>query len=155
MWLLNGSRSPKLQIQFGYQYHHTTFQWSNLNSIFNCSETGELFLSETGLGSVRRKEHMLVYRSRSESGITIFRLVWCRQVLEILVHVCFLHFTFFVTFFATVLSQWDFAHRKFGLPSMGKTSCDRAALPNLQCMLGVLVFSYDNPPKLWHGIWDL
>ena len=47
----------------------------------------------------------------------------------------------FITFFTTVLSQWDFSHRKFGLPSMGKASCERVALPNLRCiMLGVLAF---------------
>ena len=47
-----------------------------------------------------------------------------------------------VTFslFTTVLSQWDFSHGKFWLLSPGKASCDRAALPNLQCMLGVLLF---------------
>ena len=42
-------------------------------------------------------------------------------------------------FFTTVLFQWDFSHRKFGLPSLGKASCDRVALPNLRCMLCVLV----------------
>ena len=39
-----------------------------------------------------------------------------------------------------VLSKWDFSHGKFGLPSTGKASCDRVALPNLRCMLGILVF---------------
>ena len=39
-----------------------------------------------------------------------------------------------------VMSQWNFSQRKFGLPSLGKASCDRIALPNLRCMLGVLVF---------------
>ena len=48
--------------------------------------------------------------------------------------------SFFI--FAAILSQWDFSQRKFGLPSPGKASCDRVALPNLRCMLGVLVFPY-------------
>ena len=39
-------------------------------------------------------------------------------------------------FFTTVLSQWDFSRGKFGLPSPGKASCNRVALPNLGCMLG-------------------
>ena len=43
---------------------------------------------------------------------------------------------FSFTFFSTILSQWDFSHRKFGLPSLGKASCDRVALPNLRCTLG-------------------
>ena len=41
----------------------------------------------------------------------------------------------------TVLCQWDFSHGKFELPSPGKAICDRVALPNLRCMLGVLVFA--------------
>ena len=41
--------------------------------------------------------------------------------------------------FTTVLSQFDISHGKFGLPSLGKASCDRVALPNLQCMPGTLV----------------
>ena len=46
----------------------------------------------------------------------------------------------FFIFWTTVLSQWDISHGKFGLPSPGKASCDTVALPNLLCMLGVLVF---------------
>ena len=43
--------------------------------------------------------------------------------------------------FTNALSQWDFSHGKFELLfSPGKASCDRVALPNLRCMLGVLVF---------------
>ena len=49
-------------------------------------------------------------------------------------------FFFFLTLFTALLSPWDITYRKFGLPSLGKASCDRVALPNLQCMLGVLVF---------------
>ena len=39
-----------------------------------------------------------------------------------------------------LLSQWDFSQKKFGLPFLGKASCNRVALPNLRCKLGVLVF---------------
>ena len=46
----------------------------------------------------------------------------------------------FLLIFATLLSQWDFSHGKFGLPSHGKASYERVVLSNLQCMLGVLVF---------------
>ena len=59
----------------------------------------------------------------------------------------------FPFFFTTVLSQLDFSHRKFGLPSLGKASCARVELPNLRCMLGVLVFP--SSTKLWHGLRDL
>ena len=45
-----------------------------------------------------------------------------------------------VVFFTTVLSHWDFSHGKSGLPAPVKASCDRVALPNLRCMLSVLVF---------------
>ena len=48
--------------------------------------------------------------------------------------------TFFKILFTTVLSQWDFSHGKFGLPSTEKASCNRVSLPYLWCMLGVLVF---------------
>ena len=48
--------------------------------------------------------------------------------------------TFFFFFLATVLSQWNFSHGKCGLLSPKNASCDRVALPNLRCMLGVLVF---------------
>ena len=49
---------------------------------------------------------------------------------------------FFTLFFflTTVLSQWYFSHGKFWLLSPGKANCDRVALPNLRCMLGVSVF---------------
>ena len=40
----------------------------------------------------------------------------------------------------TVLSQWDFSYGKLGLSSLGKASYDKVALPNLRCLLGVLVF---------------
>ena len=43
-------------------------------------------------------------------------------------------------FLTTALSQWEFSHGKFRLPSLGKASCNRAMLPNLGCMQGVLVF---------------
>ena len=46
---------------------------------------------------------------------------------------------FFVSvfIFTTVLSHWNFSRRKFRLLSPGKASCNRVALPNLQCMPGV------------------
>ena len=47
---------------------------------------------------------------------------------------------FLYNFFAAVLSQWDSSHGKFGLLFTGKASCDRVALPNLRCMLSVMVF---------------
>ena len=50
------------------------------------------------------------------------------------------YFFFFFLLFTTLLSQWDFSHGKFGLPSPGKASFDRVALTNLGCMLGVSVF---------------
>ena len=46
----------------------------------------------------------------------------------------------FTLLLTTVLSQWDFSHVKFGLLFPGKASCDRVALANLLCMLGVLAF---------------
>ena len=48
-------------------------------------------------------------------------------------------FYFDFIFYTNVLSQWDFSYGEFGLPSPGKASCDRVALPNLGCMLGALV----------------
>ena len=49
-------------------------------------------------------------------------------------------FKFNFLLFTTALSQWDFSNGKFGLPFPGKASCDRVALPDLGCILGVLVF---------------
>ena len=46
----------------------------------------------------------------------------------------------FFSSFVTVLSHWYFSFGKFWLLSPGKSSCDRVRLPNLWCMLGVLVF---------------
>ena len=37
----------------------------------------------------------------------------------------------------TVLWEMGNSHAKFGLPSPWKASCERVALPNLRCMLGV------------------
>ena len=45
-----------------------------------------------------------------------------------------------ISIITTLLSHRDFFHWKFGLLFMGKTSCDRVVLPNLQCILGVSVF---------------
>ena len=45
-------------------------------------------------------------------------------------------FIFFKKLFTTVLFQWDFFHGIFGLPCLGKASCNRVVLP----MLSVLVF---------------
>ena len=59
-------------------------------------------------------------------------------VLETIVS--FIYFILFLFTFTTVLSHWDFFHAKFGLPSSRKASCDRVVVPNLWCMLGVLVF---------------
>ena len=47
---------------------------------------------------------------------------------------------FLFSFFTATLSHWDLSYGKFGLLSPEKASCDRVALPNLGCMLGVLVF---------------
>ena len=52
---------------------------------------------------------------------------------------------YFYFYNTTVLSHWDFSNGKFGLPLPtpspgGNASSDRVALPNLQCMLGDLVF---------------
>ena len=46
----------------------------------------------------------------------------------------------FFFFLTAVLSRWDFSYGKIWLLSPGKASCDRVALPNPRCMLGVLVF---------------
>ena len=43
-------------------------------------------------------------------------------------------------FLTTVLSHWGFCHGKFGLPYLGKASCNRVSLPKLWCTPGVLVF---------------
>ena len=46
-----------------------------------------------------------------------------------------------VCFFVfNLLCQKDFSYGKFLFPSPGKASCDRVALPNLRCMVGVSVF---------------
>ena len=42
-------------------------------------------------------------------------------------------FCFLLLLFTAVLSQWGFSHGKFGLPSLGKASCDRVALPKQRC----------------------
>ena len=39
-----------------------------------------------------------------------------------------------------VLSHWDFSQREIRVVFPGEASNDRVALPNLRCMLGVLVF---------------
>ena len=43
-------------------------------------------------------------------------------------------------FFTTVLSQWDFSHGKFGLPSPGESQLQQSRATQLGCVLGVLVF---------------
>ena len=52
----------------------------------------------------------------------------------------FFSFLFFIFIFYKCMSPWDFSRGKFGLLSPGKVSCNRVALPNLLCVLGVLVF---------------
>ena len=48
-----------------------------------------------------------------------------------------------------------FSHGKFGLPSPGKASCDRVALPNLRCMLDVLVFPHSPNSDMDYGIFNV
>ena len=72
------------------------------------------------------------------TGIKIFR-----QYVEASVFFVFFFFLFFVLFcffFATLSSHLDFFHGKSALLSPRKASCDRVALRNLPCTLGVLVF---------------
>ena len=57
--------------------------------------------------------------------------------------------SFLLLLFTTVLSQWEFSHGKFGLLSPGKASCDRVALPNLLCMLGVFSVSVIHQTLTW------
>ena len=62
------------------------------------------------------------------------------------------------TFFTTVLSHLDFSHGEFGLPSLGKASCDRVALLNLRCMCWVYNISVSkNPPNydMDYGIFNV
>ena len=54
-------------------------------------------------------------------------------------------FFYLLLLFTFVLSQWDFPYEKFGL-----LSCHRVALPNLRCMLGILVFPQST--ELRHGL---
>ena len=51
-----------------------------------------------------------------------------------------IHYYFLKLYFTTVVSLWHFSHGNFRLLSPGKASCERVALPNLRCMLVVLVF---------------
>ena len=69
----------------------------------------------------------------------MFLLLLLLLVVVVVVVVVAVFFCFFLLF-TTVLFQWDFSHGKSGLLSPGKASCDRVALPNLLCVLGVLVF---------------
>ena len=53
---------------------------------------------------------------------------------------CICIFCVCIFVFYDCIVQLGFSHEKFGLLSPGKASCDRVALPNLPCMLDVLVF---------------
>ena len=91
--------------------------------LVNCEPTSAASWNTAG-ALLRTRELVLHQR---ECGTVI-----SRENLHL--HFCFLLFT-------TVFSQWDFSRGKFGLLSPGKSSCDRVALPNLRCKLGVfLVF---------------
>ena len=60
---------------------------------------------------------------------------------------------FFFFFLTTLLSKWDFSHGIFRLPYLRKASCDWVTLPNLRCMLDVLVFPLS--AEIWHALCDL
>ena len=103
-------------------------------SFFFCrigtSEKGQVLLrlnvkGETGHSSMPVKETSISILVKA-----VHR--YCTHSVYYSSHIAFL--------FTTVLSQWDFSHGKFGLPSLGKASCDRVALAHLGCLLGVLVF---------------
>ena len=64
--------------------------------------------------------------------------LWLCYPNPTLLWLCYPTSTLFFFYNCTV--QVGFSHGKFGLPSPGKVSCDRIAPPNLQCMLGDLVF---------------
>ena len=67
--------------------------------------------------------------------LSSFAAHWCIHFLPFQLWV-------FVLFFkqVAVLPHWDFSNGKFGLLSLGKASCDRIVLPNIEHMLGILVF---------------
>ena len=68
----------------------------------------------------------------------------------------FFFFSFFFFTFYTALSQrpnWISQMRNLGCFLWGKPACNRVTLPNLWCMLGVLVFPKSN--EVWHGLHDL
>ena len=62
---------------------------------------------------------------------------------------------FHVLFFTIVLSQSDFSHGEFGLPSPGKASCDKVALPKYGACWIFLFFH--NPPNsdMDYGIFNV
>ena len=52
--------------------------------------------------------------------------------------------------FTIVLCHWDFSHgKKKGRFPRQKASCDRVALPNLRCMLGVFSVSIIHRNLTW------
>ena len=52
------------------------------------------------------------------------------------------------------MSWWDFSNGKFGLPFQGKARGNKAALPNLLCML---FYCFHNPlnPSMDYGIFNM
>ena len=63
-----------------------------------------------------------------------------KTTLAIFVLLLFLNFILYTYTFHNCIDPMGFSNRKFRLPSPGKASCDRVALLNLGCMLGVLRF---------------
>ena len=86
--------------------------------------------------------------SRTSRNIYI-RGYFVQHALRSTVWCYFLLFFFFCLLFTTVMSQWDFSNGKFRLPSPGKSSCNRVALPNLECVLGVFSVSIAHRTLTW------
>ena len=101
----------------------------------------------------RRKKNLSVLSGQPDNNFSLFFLVLLPSDLrserseahksgnfhsysrgEISFSVCF-----YLINFASLLSCWDFSHVKFGSPFLGFPSCDRVALPNLRCILSLLV----------------
>ena len=72
-----------------------------------------------------------------------------RECVCVCVCMCVWFFFTFSLYFLQLFSKWDFSLGKFGLPSPGKASCHRVALPNLRCLLDVSVFPYFQRILTW------
>ena len=122
------------------QEHHNKQHSHNLQTVNRASEVGQEINKKKFLKKRSYTIHLDKGRQHSMLMYCLLILVILTSMIDLAVKLLTYWLWSASLLCTTLLSQWNFSQGKFGLPSLGKATCDRVAIPNLRCMLGVLAF---------------